>query len=137
MTINLYTASEVAKILRVKKAYVYELIATGRLKTVKLSERRLRISEDALLDLGRDKKGKRTYYREVFNGKITQARLRAAELEAELKKRTGPAKTMTVGQYLETWLDRIKGTVAERTHRRIPGMSGGSGRYWTSCPCTT
>lgn len=43
-----YTAPEVAKILRVKKSYVYELVATGRLKAIKLSERRLRISEDAL-----------------------------------------------------------------------------------------
>lgn len=66
--------------------------------------------------LGRDANGKRIYQREVFNGKITQVRLRAAELEAGLKKRTGPAKSMTVGQYLETWLDRIKGTIAERTH---------------------
>jgi len=66
--------------------------------------------------LGRDEKGKRTYYREVFNGKITQARLRAAELEAGLKKRAGPAKSMTVDQYLEIWLARIKGTVSERTY---------------------
>lgn len=50
MTINFYTAPEVAKILRVKKAYVYELVATGRLKAVKLSERRLRISEEAIKD---------------------------------------------------------------------------------------
>lgn len=48
MTINFYTAPEVAKILRVKKAYIYELIATGRLKAIKLSERRLRIPEESL-----------------------------------------------------------------------------------------
>ncbi|MGQ9512144.1 helix-turn-helix domain-containing protein [Thermodesulfitimonas sp.] len=43
-----YTAPEVAKILRVKKAYIYELVATGRLKAVRLSERRLRIPEESL-----------------------------------------------------------------------------------------
>ncbi len=67
--------------------------------------------------LGRDQKGKRIYHRETFNGTPAQARQRAAELEAELKKRTGPAKlSMTVGQYLNTWLARIKDTVSERTH---------------------
>lgn len=66
--------------------------------------------------LGRDAKGKRTYHREAFNGTLPQARLRAAELEAQLKKRAGPAKlSMTLGQYLDTWLTRIRGTVSERT----------------------
>jgi excisionase family DNA binding protein len=45
-----YTAPEVAKILRVKKAYVYELVITGKLKAIRLSERRLRIPEEALKD---------------------------------------------------------------------------------------
>ena len=45
---HFYTAPEVSKILRVKKAYVYELVTTGRLKAIRLSERRLRIPEDAL-----------------------------------------------------------------------------------------
>lgn len=45
-----YTAPEVAKMLRVKKAYIYELVATGRLKAIRLSERRLRITEEALKD---------------------------------------------------------------------------------------
>ena len=43
-----YTVSEVAKMLRVKKGYVYELVAQGRLQALKLSERRLRISREAL-----------------------------------------------------------------------------------------
>ncbi len=50
MTVQLkfYTAPEVAKMLRVKKAYVYELVATRKLKAVRLSERRLRIPEAAV-----------------------------------------------------------------------------------------
>jgi len=43
---QLYTVIEVAKILKVKKGFVYELIYTGRLKAVKLSERRIRITEE-------------------------------------------------------------------------------------------
>lgn len=66
--------------------------------------------------LGRDASGKRTYYREVFNGKLTEARQRAAELEANLKKRVGPARSMTLGQYLESWLAKVEGTVSERTY---------------------
>lgn len=48
MNIRFYTAPEVAQILRVKKAYIYELVATGRLKAIRLSERRLRIPEEAI-----------------------------------------------------------------------------------------
>jgi len=43
-----YTVPEIAKILKVKKSFVYELIYTGRLEAVKLSERRIRITEEAL-----------------------------------------------------------------------------------------
>ncbi len=46
--IRLYTVPEVAGILRVKKGYVYELIYTGRLRSVRLSERRIRVSNDQL-----------------------------------------------------------------------------------------
>ncbi len=45
-----YTVPEVAKLLRVKKGYVYELVATRKLRAVKLSERRLRIPEAAIND---------------------------------------------------------------------------------------
>lgn len=45
---QVYTAAEVARMLKVRKAYVYELIYTGRLRAVQMSERRLRITEDAL-----------------------------------------------------------------------------------------
>ncbi|MCL6559041.1 MAG: helix-turn-helix domain-containing protein [Firmicutes bacterium] len=48
MTALFYTAPEVARMLRVKKAYVYELVAMGKLKALRLSERRLRIPEEAL-----------------------------------------------------------------------------------------
>lgn len=46
--IRLYTVREVAKILRVRRGYVYELIAQGRLKAVRISERRTRIPESTL-----------------------------------------------------------------------------------------
>lgn len=45
-----YTAEQVAKILQVKKGFVYDLIYTGRLRAIRLSERRIRITEDALQD---------------------------------------------------------------------------------------
>lgn len=45
---KLYTVPEVAALLRVKKAYVYDLIYTGRLKALRLSERRFRVCEDAI-----------------------------------------------------------------------------------------
>lgn len=45
---QLYTVPEVAKILRVKKGYVYELIYTKRLQAIRMSERRIRVSEESL-----------------------------------------------------------------------------------------
>ncbi|OCZ52187.1 helix-turn-helix domain-containing protein [Dehalobacter sp. TeCB1] len=39
-----YTVTEVAEILKVKKAYIYDLINFGKLKSIKLSERRTRVS---------------------------------------------------------------------------------------------
>ena len=44
--ITLYTVPEIAKMLKVKN-YVYELIYTGELKAIRLSERRFRITENA------------------------------------------------------------------------------------------
>lgn len=46
-----YTVPEVAKILRVKKAYVYELIYRKRLRALRLSERRIRVPKEALEEL--------------------------------------------------------------------------------------
>ncbi len=45
-----YTVADVAKMLKVRKGFIYELIYTGRLKAIRLSERRFRISEEALRD---------------------------------------------------------------------------------------
>jgi len=47
---NIYSVPEVAKMLGVKKGYVYELIYQGKIRAVRLSERRFRISEEALQD---------------------------------------------------------------------------------------
>ncbi len=41
--LTLYTVNEVANLLKVKKSYVYELIYTNQLKSIRLSERRIRI----------------------------------------------------------------------------------------------
>ena len=43
-----YTVAEVSKKLRVRKSFVYELIYTGRLKAIRLSKRRIRITDSAL-----------------------------------------------------------------------------------------
>lgn len=51
MSVQFYTASEVAKILRIRKSYVYELIYQGKPRAVKLSERRLRIPQEAIKEL--------------------------------------------------------------------------------------
>lgn len=53
-----YTAPEVAKMLRVRKAYIYELVAQGRLRAIRLSERRLRISEEALREFLEKEEGR-------------------------------------------------------------------------------
>jgi excisionase family DNA binding protein len=45
---RIYTAAQVAKILQVKKSYIYELIASRRIKFMRLSERRIRIPESAV-----------------------------------------------------------------------------------------
>ncbi len=67
--------------------------------------------------LGRNAKGKKIFHNEAFRGTLPEARQRGAELEVGMKRRVGPASlSMTVGQYLETWLARIKHTVSERTY---------------------
>ncbi len=43
-----YTVTEVAKILRIRKNYVYELIYRKKLAAIRLSEKRIRISRIAL-----------------------------------------------------------------------------------------
>lgn len=48
-----YTVDQVAKVLQVRKGFVYDLIYTGRLRAIRLSERRFRISEDGLQEFFR------------------------------------------------------------------------------------
>ncbi len=43
-----YTVEEVAQILKVKKSFIYDFIKSGKLKAVRFSERRTRISEESL-----------------------------------------------------------------------------------------
>jgi excisionase family DNA binding protein len=54
---RVYTVFEVAKILRVRKNFVYELIYTGRLNAVRLSERRFRVTEEALQEFMKQEEG--------------------------------------------------------------------------------
>ena len=49
-TINMYTVEQIAKILQVRKKFVYDLIYTGRIRAIRLSERRFRISSESLND---------------------------------------------------------------------------------------
>lgn len=43
-----YTIEQVAKVLQVRKGFVYDLVYTGRLRAIRLSERRFRVTEEAL-----------------------------------------------------------------------------------------
>lgn len=52
-TTKAYTVEQVAKVLQVKKGFIYDLIYTGRLRAVRLSERRFRITDEALQDFFR------------------------------------------------------------------------------------
>lgn len=68
------------------------------------------------LYIGRDAEGKRKYHNEYFHGTKTEAQQRSAELHLTLKRKRGPAAlAMTVADYLKNWLEKIKGTVEERT----------------------
>ncbi len=43
-----YTVAQVAEMLKIRKNYIYDLIYKGELEAVRLSEKRFRISDDAL-----------------------------------------------------------------------------------------
>jgi len=67
--------------------------------------------------LGRGPDGRR-YHQEGFRGTLSQAKRYAAELEARLKPRLGPSRAaITVAEYLDMWLERIRDTVSERAWR--------------------
>jgi len=54
--LRFYTVAEVAGLLRVRKSYVYELVAQGRLPAIRLSARRIRIPHDALEEFVRQER---------------------------------------------------------------------------------
>lgn len=58
MDYKMYTIQETAKILRTSRQYIYDLIYTGRLRAVRLSERRFRVCEQALQDFVREEEEK-------------------------------------------------------------------------------
>lgn len=67
--------------------------------------------------LGRDENGKRLEINETFHGGRLEAKQRAAELEMGYKKRNGPKhQKITLGEYLNQWLKKIKNTVSNRTY---------------------
>ncbi|MEW6541936.1 MAG: helix-turn-helix domain-containing protein [Bacillota bacterium] len=45
---KLYTVPEIQRILKIRRGFAYELVANGRLKAIRLSERGLRITEESL-----------------------------------------------------------------------------------------
>ena len=45
---DIYTVADVARMLQVRKGYVYELIYKGELKAARLSSRRFRVTREAL-----------------------------------------------------------------------------------------
>lgn len=47
-TPKVYTVDEVAAILKVRPRTVYELVKDGKIRAVKIGERQMRISEEAL-----------------------------------------------------------------------------------------
>lgn len=53
-----YTVPEVAKILKVSKSYIYDLVNYNRLESVKLSERRTRISKVSIDEFIKKELGK-------------------------------------------------------------------------------
>lgn len=47
---KIYTVPEAAKLMHIRKGEMYELIYTGKIRAFRLSERGIRITDDALLD---------------------------------------------------------------------------------------
>jgi excisionase family DNA binding protein len=45
---KIYTVPEVQRILKIRRGFAYELVASGRLKAIQLSERGLRVTEESL-----------------------------------------------------------------------------------------
>jgi excisionase family DNA binding protein len=57
IALRFYTVAEVARMFRIRKSYVYEMIAQGRLRAIKLSERRIRVPHEALEEFVRQEGG--------------------------------------------------------------------------------
>lgn len=64
-TLEYYTIPEIAKILKVSKSYVYDLVNYKHLESVKLSERRTRISKESLERFINNEKGNNLVYNKV------------------------------------------------------------------------
>ncbi|MBP7330897.1 MAG: site-specific integrase [Firmicutes bacterium] len=72
-----------------------------------------------IIYLGRKENGKKDCYSETFYGERREANMRAAELELQFKRRSGPKKAaMTLGNYLDKWLNGISDNVTPRTHEK-------------------
>ncbi|AHF07165.1 helix-turn-helix domain-containing protein [Desulfitobacterium metallireducens] len=64
-TLEYYTVPEVAQILKVSKSYIYDLVNYKHLESVKLSERRTRISKESLEEFMKNEKGNDMMYNKV------------------------------------------------------------------------
>jgi Site-specific recombinase XerD len=69
--------------------------------------------------VGRDEEGKRKVQYETFYGCKADAKVRADELEIELRRKVATKyRMMDVAKLLELWLDDIKDTIYERTYEK-------------------
>lgn len=58
VALEYYTVPEVAKILKTSKSYIYDLVNYNRIESVKLSERRTRISKESIDEFIKKELGK-------------------------------------------------------------------------------
>lgn len=62
---NCYTVNQVAALLKVSKSHIYELISTKQLNAIRLSERRFRVPEQALVAFVYEKSSQMMEYNNV------------------------------------------------------------------------
>jgi excisionase family DNA binding protein len=70
-TTKTYTVQEVAEILQVRKGYVYDMIYTGRLRALRLSQRRFRITQVALNDFFQQEEKETAANISVYSGRLS------------------------------------------------------------------
>jgi excisionase family DNA binding protein len=79
-----YTVPEVAKLLKVSKSYIYDLINQKKIDFIQLSERRTRISSIALDEFTQQKMD--NHYGKNYNRGVVQPPKRGRKLNGSVKK---------------------------------------------------